>query len=129
MFEVSVMSRFSAAHRLPGYAGSCAAYHGHNWEVQVFIRGLTLDDIGMLADFRKVKEALRSVLAELDHTDLNEIAAFRKENPTSEGLARYLFRKLSDAVNTARYRVFRVSVCETPETRATYWEEPEGAER
>ena len=48
MFEVSVRAHFSAAHHLPGYPGTCASAHGHNWEVEVFVRGEELDDDTLL---------------------------------------------------------------------------------
>ena len=122
MFEISVKSRFSAAHHLKGYAGTCASLHGHNWEVEVFLRGETLNGIGLLMDFRQVKQALRDVLAELDHSDLNTIGEFRDKNPSSENLARYVYRRLSETIADATCRVHRVAGCETPESRATYWE-------
>ena len=123
MFEISVKSRFSAAHHLKGYDGSCASLHGHNWEVEVFLRGETLSDVGILMDFRRLKEVLRELLGELDHADLNTVEAFRTANPSSENLARYLYRGLAGRLDSANCRVHRVSVCETPESRATYWEE------
>ena len=123
MFEISVRSRFSAAHHLAGYAGSCASVHGHNWEVEVFIRGDTLNDLGILVDFRRLKELLREVLAGLDHADLNTIEEFRRQNPTSENLARYVYLRIAAKMDDLKVHVHRVSVYETPESRATYWEE------
>lgn len=122
MYEVSTQGRFSAAHRLEGYPGSCASCHGHNWEVEVFVQGERLNETGILVDFRDIKAALGEVLEELDHADLNTIPAFKEQNPTSEHLARYLYGRLREKVATAGGRLDRVSVYETPETRATYWE-------
>ena len=79
MYEVGVTTHFSAAHRLAGYDGPCAGAHGHNWEVEVFIRGSELDDLGMLVDFRDVKSTLSEILSELDHRDLNTLEAFAKD--------------------------------------------------
>jgi len=122
MFELSVTSRFSAAHHLQEFPGSCATLHGHNWDVEVFVRGEDLSEIGILVDFRELKQSVKAALDELDHADLNALDAFRNRNPTSENIARFLFRRLSAAVNTDRYRVHKVSVNETPEARATYWD-------
>ncbi len=119
MYEVSVKSHFSAAHCLRGYRGKCAEQHGHNWEVEVAIQGPNLDKTGMLVDFRVVKDALRKVLAEVDHRDLNKVKAFSRNNPSSENIARFIFDKLSGKLNTPRCRVHRVTVAETPENRAT----------
>ena len=123
MFEVSVTTHFSAAHRLVGYAGACANPHGHNWEVQVFVRGERLNDIGILLDFREIKQALRAVMTDLDHADLNALPAFARENPTSEHLARYLFQALAAKLNGPAGRIHCVRVCETPGTHASYWED------
>ena len=123
MFELSVKTHFSAAHHLPGYDGQCVHPHGHNWEVEVFISGPTLDRLGFLADFREIKVALKAVLGELDHRDLNTLADFRGHNPTSEHLARHVYRALAAQLKSRRFRVSRVTVSETPGTLASYWEE------
>ena len=120
MFEVSVRSHFSAAHHLEGYRGGCEAQHGHNWEVEVFIRGEALDEIGMLVDFRDVKEALACELEKLDHRDLNTLEVFGTDNPTSERIAEFLFKGLSARLNVSGRCVSRVSVQETPGAEASY---------
>jgi 6-pyruvoyltetrahydropterin/6-carboxytetrahydropterin synthase len=121
MFELSVTTHFSAAHRLAGYPGQCARLHGHNWEVQVYLQGPSLNDLGMLLDFREIKAALKDALAELDHADLNELPAFMAHNPTSENIARYLYEVLARRFDAASCRIARVSVAETPGTAAFYW--------
>ena len=121
MFELSVKTHFSAAHHLRGYAGACANPHGHNWEIEVFVRGEGLDRTGFLVDFRELKARLRSVLGELDHRDLNALPVFLRRNPTSENLAHYLFDSLAERFDAPRCRVHRVTVCETPGTAASYW--------
>jgi len=120
MFEVSVKSSFSAAHHLRGYKGKCEAHHGHNWEVEVFVRGKKLDKTGLLIDFRCVKECLRDVLGTVDHSDINTLDAFKKQNPTSENIAMFLFKELRTKLDSRNCRVHRVCVRETPETRACY---------
>jgi 6-pyruvoyltetrahydropterin/6-carboxytetrahydropterin synthase len=121
MFELSIKTHFSAAHRLVGYAGPCANPHGHNWDVEVFVRGTHLNELGMLIDFTDIKEAVRMAMKEVDHCDLNQLPAFMRENPTSENLARYLHERLSETLNGKALKVFKVTVCETPRTTASYW--------
>lgn len=123
MFEVSVKTHFSAAHRLVGYDGPCANPHGHNWDIEVFLRGSKLNDIGMLVDFRDIKAAIREVMKEIDHVDLNAIPPFVIVNPTSECIARHLHTRLSEQLNAGHYRVHKVTVCETPGTTASFWED------
>jgi 6-pyruvoyltetrahydropterin/6-carboxytetrahydropterin synthase len=122
MYEISVSSRFSAAHRLRGHPGKCAERHGHNWDVEVFVRGRRLNRVGMLVDFQELKAAVRAVLEGIDHRDLNEVPALRGRNPSSENLARFLHGRLSAALDCREFRVHRVAVGETAETRAAYWE-------
>ncbi|MEM5787721.1 MAG: 6-carboxytetrahydropterin synthase QueD [Syntrophobacteraceae bacterium] len=123
VFEVYVKSHFSAAHRLCGYEGNCARMHGHNWIIEVYVRCSELNKIGIGIDFRDIKSAVSEVLAGLDHSDLNDLPAFQNENPTSENIARFIYRQISTRLNTPAVRVSRVKVCETPGAGAFYWEE------
>lgn len=123
MFEVSINARFSAAHHLREYKGKCESQHGHNWDVDVYVRGAGLDKTGMLVDFKDVRENVMEVLDELDHCDLNSLAAFSELNPTSENIAKYLYEIMVSRMNTSRYKISRVSVHETPGAIASYWEE------
>ncbi|MEI6972426.1 MAG: 6-carboxytetrahydropterin synthase QueD [bacterium] len=123
MYEVSIKTRFSAAHHLKGYRGACACVHGHNWETIVYIRGRNLDRIGILVDFKEVKKCVKKAIDELDHADLNKLPVFKKCNPTSENIARHLFGKISGSLNGKRYTVVRVTVGESPDNRVTYWQE------
>ena len=123
IFEVYVKSHFSAAHSLRGYPGDCARIHGHNWLVEVFVKCTELDSIGIGIDFRDIRAAVKEVLARLDHSDLNELPLFREENPSSENIAKFIYKELSPRLNTQTVRVSRVKVSETPGAGAFYWEE------
>lgn len=120
MYEVTVNTHFSAAHRLKDYAGSCARVHGHNWEVEISLRGEQLDEQGILLDFRELKRRVKSVLERIDHADLNTVEPFDKLNPTSENIARYLFDWVSEEMDCESYEVSRVLVRETPGSSASY---------
>jgi 6-pyruvoyltetrahydropterin/6-carboxytetrahydropterin synthase len=56
---------FSAAHFIT-YAGRCERLHGHNYRVAAEISG-PLDDDHLVVDFLAVREALREIIARLDH--------------------------------------------------------------
>lgn len=122
MFEISVKDRFAGAHCLAGYPGVCANLHGHNWDVEVFLRGRKVDAVGMLADFRQVKAVIHATVSVLDHKELNRLAMFARRNPSAENLAEFLFHTLSKRLNSRRLKVHRVWVSESPGTSATYWE-------
>ena len=44
MFELKVITRFSAAHQLRMVAKKCENLHGHNWKIEVFVTGNTLNE-------------------------------------------------------------------------------------
>ncbi len=122
MFELSVKSHFSGAHHLEGYSGSCSGHHGHNWGVEVFVRGDELDGMGIIVDFRVLKKKLAVVMGELDHKDLNEAPQFDGINPSSENIAMFIHRRMKEELSGMPCSVTRVQVHETPESSAAYWE-------
>ena len=54
VYEIHIKTHFAAAHTLTGYPGDCARLHGHNWNVELFVRCKELDGIGIGIDFRIV---------------------------------------------------------------------------
>ncbi len=91
-------AHFSVAHFVWS-SGKLEPLHGHNYTVSIEIYG-TLNDFGMVMDFRTVKEQLRRVCKVLDHKillpgestiirlrDLDDAIEIRAENK------RYLFPK------------------------------------
>ena len=68
MHSVKVSSermRFSAAHFVVD-AGACEHLHGHNYEVELDISG-SVDEHGMVIDFRELKKRAAQVCEKLDH--------------------------------------------------------------
>ncbi len=119
-FTLTSVLEFAAAHRLHGYDGDCARLHGHNWKVEVSVRGTELDEVGMVMDFKAIKREARAILEELDHTYLNDHPAFQQQNPTAENIARYLFDTLSARINSDRFHVQAVTVWENERNWVTY---------
>ncbi len=116
MYEVKITRDFSAAHRVEDYPGNCERMHGHNWKVEVTARASELDGLGMVMDFRRLKELTDRALSPLDHAYLNEVPELKGVNPTAENLARYLFDVLSREAP-----VCRVDVYETETSVASYY--------
>ena len=123
MFEVSIETAFSAAHRLRNYKGNCEALHGHNWKVQVTVETAALNEIGLGIDFRELKEKTGSVLSQLDHAFLNDLGPFQEINPSSEEIARFLFRELKREIAIPPVRLKKVSVWESDNSWVTYCED------
>lgn len=122
MYEIDIQREFSAAHMLKGYNGNCSTLHGHNWTVQATVQSPVLDDIGIAVDFRSLKQELDIIIEELDHTNLNELSPFMQQNPTSEQLAKYIFDRLSNKLNSDKVKIAKIRVCESPGSGATYFE-------
>ncbi|KMY68712.1 6-pyruvoyl tetrahydrobiopterin synthase [Desulfocarbo indianensis] len=120
MYELMVTGRFAAAHSLRNFKGRCEALHGHNWRVEVVVRGDTLDQAGLIMDFGELKAAMNQVMDRLDHCYLNEIKPFDELNPSSELIAKYLYEEISQLL-PAGVSMARVSAWESEDSRATYF--------
>ena len=122
MYEVTTEAHFSAAHHLRDYKGPCENVHGHNWLVRATVTCEKLNDLGIGIDFKELKAVLAEVLARLDHSDINVV--FEKEgfNPSSENIARYIYKELERKLSEPNCRVSRIDVYETPGNSASYFE-------
>jgi len=117
MYSIKVEAYFSSAHKLRGYKGKCEELHGHNWKVEVVVID-ALDKSGMVLDFKHLKTQLNGVLKKLDHKYLNNIPYFKKVNPTSENIAKYIYDSLKSSVLSLE----SVTVWENNTSSATYEE-------
>jgi len=118
MYSIKVELSFSSAHNLRGYKGKCESLHGHNWKVEAVVKSSTLDKCGMVMDFKVLKSALKEILEELDHKYLNDNPYFKKINPTSENIARFLYKRLKAKIK----KLSAVTVWESENASATYYE-------
>ena len=123
MYELTVEQEFDAAHALRGYQGKCERLHGHRFRVAVTVRATKLDDIGMAYDFTRLKTHLAKVIGRLDHTSLNETPPFDTINPSSENIARYLFKSLAQRLDDGNRWLYRVSAWESADACATFMSE------
>jgi queuosine biosynthesis protein QueD len=87
MYEVTVEAGFSSGHYLRNYKGKCENPHGHNYKVRVTLAGVTLDEAGLLLDFKLLKHVMRPVIDRLDHQMLNDLEPFTVLNPSAENIA------------------------------------------
>lgn len=121
MFEVSIEHTFAAGHALRHYKGKCENVHGHNYKVQVVMRGEKLDATGLLIDFTDMKKLLRNISEPLDHVFLNDIEPFITLNPSAENIAWYICEKMQEGLGQDnRVEVAEVKVWETDVQSATY---------
>jgi 6-pyruvoyltetrahydropterin/6-carboxytetrahydropterin synthase len=112
---------FSSAHALRGYQGKCENTHGHNYKVEVYVRGKELNHIGLLIDFKDLKAATKKVVDYLDHKNINDLPPFDKElNPSAEEMAGFFFHEVGRRINDERVQVYKIRVWETDTCCATY---------
>ena len=116
--EVTVTRRlhFSAAHRVHNPAmsdeenrrtfGKCnnPNWHGHNYILDVSVRGPVDDRTGYVIDLSRVKEIVeQAVLAKVDHRNLNvEVDFLRDVIPTTENVVVAFWRVLEPVLRPAR---------------------------
>jgi 6-pyruvoyltetrahydropterin/6-carboxytetrahydropterin synthase len=120
MYQITIETHFSSAHRLRQYDGECERLHGHNWKVQISVASEVINDIGMVMDFKDLKGAVKPLIGKLDHHYLNEIPPFTEINPTTENIAKYLFDEFSKVINTDLIKVTKVEIWESLTCSASY---------
>ena len=139
---------FAYAHYLPGYRGKCAQLHGHNAKVAITLSRtvenfLELQEAaiveggyingaygGMVADFGDIKHIANDLIAQLDHTYLNDNDVIpADEVPTAENMAIRFAERLQQEIDLdpmrfpAGVRVTKVRVYETPNNYAEWSDE------
>ena len=99
--------------------------HGHNYRIQVVVRGESLDSTGMLADFVELKRVLRDICEPMDHVFLNDKEPFIELNPSAENMARYICERMQRELRQPNpVEVAEVKVWETDIQSATYRPSP-----
>ncbi len=101
--------------------------HGHNYVVEVSLRGEPDPVTGMVLDLKELKEILnRQVIEPYDHRFLNyEVPPFDRVVPTTENIARDIWQRLAPVLANGKGRLHSVRVYETQDLYVDYFgEEP-----
>jgi 6-pyruvoyltetrahydropterin/6-carboxytetrahydropterin synthase len=114
--EIFKKFTIEAAHRLPNLpeGHKCGRLHGHSWGIEIHVRGDVGEETGWVVDYREIEEAFLPLLERLDHSYLNELEGLA--NPTSENLARWVWRRLCPALPL----LSKVVVWETSTSGSSY---------
>jgi len=126
--ELTKIMRFSAAHRLASLRlsaaenrrryGPCSRLHGHNYALEVTVRG-PVDADGMVMDLTVLERAMRAVIDLVDHRDLGRaVPVLAGTITTGENLAAEFYGILDRALPPGRLK--RVAVVETENNRFEY---------
>jgi 6-pyruvoyltetrahydropterin/6-carboxytetrahydropterin synthase len=117
-FEVTRVLRFESAHFLPSAPADhkCRRMHGHSFRAEVSVAG-PLQQQGWVLDFAELDRLLAPLRIELDHHLLNDVPGL--ENPTSEEIARWTWRRLESHLPPG-VSLSKIVVRETCESAVTY---------
>ena len=131
MFKIEKEIHFCYGHRLLGYAGKCRHLHGHNGKAVITLAADTLDELGMVMDFGRLKRVVGGWIDEaLDHKMLLHrvdpvLANLQQQgkpvyildvNPTAENIAKLIF----DYAAGQGFPVVEVQLWETENCFASY---------
>ena len=131
MYGVTREIPFCYGHRLLDYSGKCKYLHGHNGTAVISLEGESLDHLGMVVDFSKLKQTLGKWIDDnLDHRmilhrDDPALEYLRAQgepiyvmdlNPTAENIAKLIF----DQARFFGFPVVEVKLWETPSCYAVY---------
>jgi 6-pyruvoyltetrahydropterin/6-carboxytetrahydropterin synthase len=99
--------------------GSKELSHRHNWSATADVSSHELDGMGLVIDFRHLTATLKEIVAEFDNKALDEIDYFRRNNPSAENVAKYIYEKLGPRLPQA-VKLDSVSVVEEPGCSAKF---------
>ena len=122
MMYVSKRVRFSASHRLhnPRLAeaenrrlfGACnnPNGHGHNYEVEVVVRGTPDPETGMVVNLTRLKEILETrIVGPADYKSLDRDVPFMKGRiSTTENLAQSIWEEVAPQLDRGELHLVRV---------------------
>ncbi len=129
---LTTSAHFSAAHRLalPDLSdqengeiyGKCARPngHGHNYRVEVTVKGEVDPRTGMLVDLGALQAAIaQHVIEPLDHTFLNkDVTYFKEVVPTAENIVICICKLLRQPVSELGAALHKVKLIESPNNSA-----------
>ncbi len=139
MYYITTETSFDAAHFLKDYEGKCKNIHGHRWRVVIKIQSKELlkdkQHNGMIVDFKELKNDLKELTEQFDHTFIFEKGSLKNEliellknenfelsevefRPTAENFSKYFY----DSLTYRGYQVAEAMVYETPNNMASYCE-------
>jgi 6-pyruvoyltetrahydropterin/6-carboxytetrahydropterin synthase len=105
--------------------GKCANLngHGHNYTLEVTVKGEIDAATGFVIDLKQLKDLLnREVLEAMDHRHLNkEVPEFASRIPTTENIAIAIWQRLEKKLHLAK--LHRVRLYELPDLFVDYYGE------
>jgi 6-pyruvoyltetrahydropterin/6-carboxytetrahydropterin synthase len=123
MYTITKQFHFSASHRLRNLPEDhpCSRQHGHNYIVEVVLRGETVTETEQwVRDYGDLKMIEKYIDKYLDHRDLNEhfanVYTTTDVETTAEMLAWHMYKVFKGDYP----ELYAIRVSETPKTWAQY---------
>ena len=99
--------------------GRLTVSHGHNYTLDVTVRGAIDPETGMVIDLSELKTVVgETIIERFDHADLNADPAFRGRVPTTENIAIVIWDLLM--AKLGEERLWQVRVWEDPTLYVDY---------
>jgi 6-pyruvoyltetrahydropterin/6-carboxytetrahydropterin synthase len=96
--KVGIVEFIDSMHHLPGYPG-CNRPHGHTYRVEVCVEGEIKS--GIVLDFGRLRDEVRTVLRDFDHINLNEVLSY----PSCENLCTEIYLRLKQRLSDKKLTV------------------------
>ncbi len=124
MYRVAVRRDFVAQHYLVGGEwGEENQRHSHQYQVEVELAGLNLDEHGYLVDIVDIETHLDALVAYYRNQTLNDLPEFTGLNPSIEHFSRIFCQQLKERIKAATLQAIQVKIWETGIAWAAYREE------
>lgn len=114
--ELRKTFQFEAAHLLPHLPAEhkCRRLHGHSFRAEIAVTGECDPTLGWVMDYGELSDIFKPIWEQLDHRYLNDIPGL--ENPTSENVAIWIWRKLKPQLP----QLTEIVIAETCTARCIY---------
>lgn len=131
MLLVTRIEHFSSSHILknPNLSeernrevfGKCNNFHGHNYYLEVTLKGETDYESGYVFDLKELKTIIdENILKIVDHSFLNDLDIFRDIVPTTENMAIVFWNILKDKVKRKNAELYSIKIYETAKNIVEY---------
>lgn len=96
--------------------------HGHNYAVDVYLEGEPDPTTGMIVNLAEIDATLAKILEPIDGHHLNfEVLEFSKDVPTTENIARYLWRQWQAVTSDWKAQMVQLRLYENDDLWIDLW--------
>ena len=101
--------------------GADAQIHGHNYTLEVTVKGEINPDTGFIVDLAHLKEIVNTnIIQKLDHSQIEkDITWFKNKQPSSENLVVFIWEVIAHDLKGVK--LHRIRLQETPTITTDYY--------